>query len=365
MTEIESKHTARPSKTVVTLSYADLKNESLDLSENLEVGFGPSGLGIIAITDVPGYPQLRKKLLPLAQRVATLPEDVRKQLEDPPSRYSFGWSHGKEKLETGRPDQLKGSFYANLCKDMRTTSTVLMERYPTQCRNNLWPKEHLPELESTMKELGSLIIEVGFLLAHHCDKYVSSRNPKAEVESLQKILRRSQCHKGRLLHYFPNFDSHGDDDLSSWCGWHRDIGSLTGLTCAMYTKGGVEVPSPDPEAGLYIENREGKVVKAVYNADYLAFQLGETTEILSGGLFHATPHCVKAPRQEILGVERNSFAVFMQPQWDEPLKLPQIDGESLNKVQGEYSNLRNFGDFSESKMLKYNYDPVHTVDVAT
>lgn len=159
--------------------------------------------------------------------------------------------------------------------------------------------------------------------------------------------------------------SHRDEDVSTWCGWHRDIGSLTGLTCAMYTKGGVEVPSPDSEAGLYIRNREGKVVKAVYNADYLAFQMGETTEILSGGLFHATPHCVKAPRQEILGVERNSFAVFMQPQWDEPLSVAQFTGESSNKLEEEYSNLSNFGDFSEFKLLKYNYDSSQTVEVGT
>ncbi|KAM7251256.1 hypothetical protein ACFE04_023139 [Oxalis oulophora] len=40
--------------------------------------------------------------LPLAVTLV-LPESVKKELEDPESRYNFGWSHGKEKLESGKP----------------------------------------------------------------------------------------------------------------------------------------------------------------------------------------------------------------------------------------------------------------------
>jgi len=35
-------------------------------------------------------------------RVANLPEEVKKGLEDPNSRYNFGWSHGKQKFESGK-----------------------------------------------------------------------------------------------------------------------------------------------------------------------------------------------------------------------------------------------------------------------
>jgi len=65
-------------------------------------GFGRQGLGIVSIADVPGYPELRKRLLRLAPRVANLPEEVKKGLEDPNSRYNFGWSHGKQKFESGK-----------------------------------------------------------------------------------------------------------------------------------------------------------------------------------------------------------------------------------------------------------------------
>ncbi|KAG5012390.1 hypothetical protein JHK86_024651 [Glycine max] len=54
--------------------------------------------------------------------LANLPKEVKEDLEDPHSRYNFGWSHGKEKLESGKPgihhiaDQTYGleTFYQNL-----------------------------------------------------------------------------------------------------------------------------------------------------------------------------------------------------------------------------------------------------------
>nr|GFC87603.1 putative 2-oxoglutarate (2OG) and Fe(II)-dependent oxygenase superfamily protein [Tanacetum cinerariifolium] len=78
---------------------------------------------------VPGYVSLRQNLLNLAPR------------------YNFGWSHGKEKLESGKPDLLKGSFYANPILDKPTTEASLIERYPAYCGSNIWPQSNLPELE--------------------------------------------------------------------------------------------------------------------------------------------------------------------------------------------------------------------------
>jgi len=80
-------------------------------------GFGPDGLGIVTVSGVPDFPALRRRLLPLAAALAALPDGVKSQLEDAASNYNVGWSHGKEALEGGRPDRLKGSFYANPCRD--------------------------------------------------------------------------------------------------------------------------------------------------------------------------------------------------------------------------------------------------------
>ena len=122
--------------------------------------------------------------------------------------------------------------------------------------------------------------------------------------------------QGRLLHYFPpepiNHDTHRaaadvstsitDGNLTSttttssnkendsskhnrqeeedWCGWHTDHGSLTGLTSAMYMTGDEVVPSPDPQAGLYIRARQGgEVTQVCIPSDHIAFQMGEAMQV--------------------------------------------------------------------------------------
>ncbi|XP_028965897.1 uncharacterized protein [Malus domestica] len=108
-----SSDPAVPTVTPVTISYSELQ--------------------------VPGYSSLRGNLLRLSPRLANLPEEVKKVLEDPHSRYNCGWSHGKEKLESGKPDTLKGSFYANPILDSPTTDESLIQRYPSYCGSNIWP----------------------------------------------------------------------------------------------------------------------------------------------------------------------------------------------------------------------------------
>ncbi|CAL2274969.1 unnamed protein product [Prunus armeniaca] len=285
-----------PTVTPVTISYSELKDKNTDLSLKIEEGFGPNGLGILSITDVPEYSSLRRNLLHLSPRLANLPEEVKKELEDPDSRYNFGWSHGKEKLESGKPDTLKGSFYANPMLDRPTTDEYLLQRYPSYCGSNIWPNSELPELEVAFKALGKLILGVGLMVAFHCDRYVSKAIKMSEDEGLEQILFRSRCHKGRLLYYFSTKESNSTEDnkdMSSWCGWHTDHGSLTGLTCAMFTRDAVEISCPDSGAGLYIRTRTDQIVKVVFGEDAIAYQIGETTEILSRGYLCATPHCVR------------------------------------------------------------------------
>lgn len=66
------------------------------------------------------------------------------------------------------------------------------------------------------------------------------------------------------------------EDLYPFVGLHfqttRPV--ATGLTAAMYLdERGVEVPSPDAEAGLYIRDRSGTFVHAAIPADCIAFQV--------------------------------------------------------------------------------------------
>ncbi|KAL6221833.1 hypothetical protein ACLB2K_005225 [Fragaria x ananassa] len=60
--------TTVPTLTPVSISYSELKEKETDLSRNIEEGFGPKGLGILSVTDVPGFSSLRQNLLRLSPR---------------------------------------------------------------------------------------------------------------------------------------------------------------------------------------------------------------------------------------------------------------------------------------------------------
>ncbi|CAM9595969.1 unnamed protein product, partial [Choristocarpus tenellus] len=121
----------------------------------------------------------------------------------------------------------------------------------------------------------------------------------------------------------------GDERFSGWCGWHNDHSLLTGLVPGMFlNQAGEETDPKDPLCGLYIVSRQGRLVKVGVPQGHkpwscLMFQIGETTQILSGGILQATPHAVRSTKQPGMYVSRESFAVFMQPEWDEDMAPPR------------------------------------------
>ena len=80
-------------------------------------------------------------------------------------------SRGKETLgKLKEPDFSKGSFYANPLHDLPFDDEAIIEKYPSFACPNIWPTEHLPELEGAFKDLGQLVVGVGEALAYHCDQ---------------------------------------------------------------------------------------------------------------------------------------------------------------------------------------------------
>jgi len=134
------------------------------------------------------------------------------------------------------------------------------------------------------------------------------------------------------------------------------------------------VPCPDNKAGLYIRNREGKIIKGVFPADCMAFQMGETHQIHSGGILQATPHCVMSSdgTGKSAGVSRETFAVFMEPGWDEPMTVPDgIDpsraliGSSekflpkgIPPLEKRWNSKMDFGRFTVSSLDAYTFEDV-------
>jgi len=354
---------------IVTIQYKDLL-DGKDLTSSISSAFGFQGLGILIVKGIPNIMKLRKELLPLGQKFANLPEEIKNKTVHKESFYSFGWSHGKEMMAEGKPDLSKGSYYNNPQYDVPFDSPELIKKYPAFCNPNIWPREDLPELEPAFKNMGALVVEVGLLVAKQCDSFTHSLNSQYPDGKLFTIIKNCRTAKARLLHYFPlevqsspqsssSTSKTKEVDFASWCGWHNDHGSLTGLVPAMYhNPNGEEVPSPDPSAGLYIRSRDGNVVKATVPPDSLAFQIGETSQIHSGGLLQATPHCVKgAEGPNSRGISRQTFAVFMEPMWDEKMNLPS-GAESSEVLRGSSTKHLPSG----VPLLESRWDPVKQMD---
>ncbi|KAL5102310.1 hypothetical protein RYX36_006637, partial [Vicia faba] len=77
------------SLSIVSFPFSHLQDNNYDLSLKIKQGFGPNGLGILSVTDVPRYSSCHTNLLHLAPRLANLPKQVKDDLEDPNSIYNF------------------------------------------------------------------------------------------------------------------------------------------------------------------------------------------------------------------------------------------------------------------------------------
>lgn len=198
----------------------------------------------------------------------------------------------------------------------------------------------MPTFRQSLTDLCNLIIDTAALVARACDRYAQANVDGYTPGYLEHVVKTSLTSKARLLHYFPTKDEEDnnkaeaddaeDDDAEDddWCATHLDHGCLTGLTSAMFIDEATALASspdpskpleelttsPDPKAGLYIRSRTSDTVKVNIPRDCLAFQTGETLELITQGKFRAVPHFVRGAK--VPGparVARNTLAVFTQP----------------------------------------------------
>jgi len=351
----------------VTIPYESLLDVNSDVTASLiQQGLGRHGLGLIAVSRVPKFSELRQRLLPIAYELSKQPEHVQKLWEDPESSFNVGWSFGKEMLQSssgmGR-DTRKGSWYANPLHDFTTNEPGLLKEYPSYTRPNIWPTQHVPDLESAFKDLGQLMYSVGKKLL---DRAFCSLETSTSTQGVGAV-SDERCVKGRLLCYLPSspaqIERSPETKLSAdfWCGWHKDHGSLTALCPAYYVDDSGEESSSvvGEDVGLYVQSRNGGVFKVLIDKDTLAFQVGEALQVLSGGALQATPHCVLAPSDAgSRSMTRCTFALFMQPYWD--TSLSPIAGATTPSskdidVQHWHWGI-SFGEFSKLKFSAYYGD---------
>lgn len=302
-----------------TKNYSSIKNE-------IKEAYGPNGLGALIVKDVPNHFQLKYNLLKLTKKLADLPKESLLSLEKPKLGYSIGWSHGKERFED-RVDERKGSYYGVL--KVYNELKGLIENKSEDI--NVWPVKDLPELEISFMELGNQIRQVSFHLIRCIDYYIKSIYPSYTYKN-DEIIKASDANKARLLHYFPRGNSvlnNGD-----WCGWHNDHGTITGLTSAMYFDSNNNLVNDNlklEKTGLWAQTRSGDKVKVSYGQNDIAFQIGETYQILSGGTLIATPHAVIVDNDIPSDVHRSTYALFMQPK--KTLKLEIPNGSTMKNIE--------------------------------
>jgi len=113
-----------------------------------------------------------------------------------------------------------------------------------------------------------------------------------------------------------------------WIGWHNDSGFFTALTPDMYVNDddGTTLDNPDPEgAGLWVVGRDGGTVHVAIPADCMAVQVGECTQVITGGELVATPHCVRSVRANFARgrrIARCSCPCFVDTHPTFPLRVP-------------------------------------------
>lgn len=79
------------------------------------------------------------------------------------------------------------------------------------------------------------------------------------------------------------------------------------------------------------------MIKINIPLDHIGFQIGETAQVHSGGLLQATPHAVRG--SAVAGVSRETFAVFMEPNWYESMNVPEGLDPSCAQSQSAAKNL--------------------------
>lgn len=131
-------------------------------------------------------------------------------------------------------------------------------------------------------------------------------------------------------------------------------------------KDGNVIDNPDPTAGLYIKSRQGDTVHLVMPPDCIAFQIGECSQVHSGGVLQATPHAVRAAATP--GVSRSTLAVFMEPEVDYPMTTPPgsdpervirgATGEllppSVPPMARRWNESQDFAEFTDATLSAYH-----------
>ena len=133
-------------------------------------------------------------------------------------------------------------------------------------------------------------------------------------------------------------------------------------------KTGQIVECSDEDAGLYVATKDGRQLHVKIPADCLAVQMGECTQIVTGGSVSATPHCVRGAK--VAGIARCSLACFVDTPPFFSLTLPEnstredvlnaaVSSDKVPPLAARWTEEKmTFGDFlTRTFQLYYDWKP--------
>jgi isopenicillin N synthase-like dioxygenase len=314
---------------LIRIDYNDLVNLDGDISEKVAQAFGIDGLGLIAVKNVPGYVETRRKILEQGFKMANIDIDTLKQLELSKTNYSLGWQKGNTYFN-GKWEALTGAFYARVLREVIDHSDPEMQKKYT----NVWPSEELlPSFKHDFLEMGRMLTHCQQNLLYHLDKYTKTCYPQYKEFSLYNKMKSRNDTISRLIMYYPaktyDEEKYGQESKDNWCGWHRDFGVLTGLTHAIYYKENGEVVS-GLKSGLTVKDRKHQLHDLTFNEDEILIQSGDVSFIMTGGSVISTPHCVKITDDIPKDVFRITLINFFDPCYEEMIDIPEgIEKEKI------------------------------------
>eukprot|EP00971_Amphidinium_carterae_P046413 913706-Amphidinium_carterae.1 len=321
------------SRQVVSISWEDLcranSESSSALEGELEAAFGSKGLGILAIVSTEESFQekvrsIQTSLLPLAAKLHALPPAAKASISEKGTLNVNNYSEGVDGHRSG--------FYFHPTNDHPGDLLPAgVDPEPTFYTPNLWPETALPELKVEAREAAPFLVALGNALAESISRHISSKFHGKGSNSLLDLLGTLEdCnHKCRLLCYHEfTSEAQMQRDRGFWAAPHKDTSLLTALVPSVFLsidEHKILGECPDPEVGLYVRDRMGSTAKVALPSSTescILFQAGEALQIVSGGLYQATEHCVRGPPRPLAGYVRTTLAIFMQPHAHVDLSLP-------------------------------------------
>jgi isopenicillin N synthase-like dioxygenase len=220
--------------------------------------------------------------------------------------YQRGWTPPNTEqavVAGGRPDFKECYFAAPLPLD-----PVAAAYYPQLYADNLWP-ERAETFRALHLQLGAQLHEIGRLLLSGCERALGLDAGTFDA------LTEGAAHVTRSLRYLPTTQEHVDQDIL-WGEEHTDFNLLTLLAGGrFFDPSGAPCARPDTRGGLYLRTRpsaahpRGEMIQGTAPPGQIVSQVGQQLEILTGGVFLATPHVIKAPTRP--GYSRTSMAHFV------------------------------------------------------